>query len=77
MHVGPCCSLRVRAYTGVPSALGTWKSAGVGRGRQAGRQDLFTALSPLARYQQQLQICVPAAERLALGFMYCRIVNNL
>lgn len=39
--VQPCCSLNVRAYTGVPAVQGTWKTAGVGRGRQRGRETVF------------------------------------
>lgn len=46
--VQPCCSLNVRAYTGVPAVQGTWKTAGVEEeDREAGRQYLFTAQSPL------------------------------
>lgn len=77
VHVGPCCS--VSGHTQVcqlPWGHGKLQVREEEE-RDARRQCLFTALSPLAQYQQQLQICVPAAERLALGFMYCRIVNNL
>lgn len=49
VHVGPCCSLGVRAYMGVPAAQGTWKTAGVGRGRQRGRETAFIHCAVITR----------------------------
>lgn len=78
MHVGPCCTVCVRAYTGVPAAQGTWKTAGVGRGRQRGGETVLVhcAVTTHTTSTAATNPC-SAAQRLTLCFMYCRIVNNL